>query len=260
MNAKQAALKIIADDSIRKLSNCEEGKECFDTPYRHIICDDFLPLALARQGSTAFPDLQDKIWEHENSSDIEVKSRTVWKSEFDVPDSIIDVVRIMNSSIFLSALSRLLRIPKLLPDPYFSGGGLNVSSQGGLLDVHVDGNYHDASGLNRRANAILYLTENWQPEWGGALELYDSSGKVRQKSVESKFNRLFIFDSHDFSFHGLPKPILCPKDQTRKSLILYYYTVAKRPDEQVRVSDPHSALWVKRDLKDKRGNLTREHF
>ena len=43
----------------------------------------------------------------------------------------------------------VLNIDKLIPDPYFTGGGLNATISGGLLDVHVDGNYHDATGLNR---------------------------------------------------------------------------------------------------------------
>ena len=78
------------------------------------------------------------------------KSRSNWTSEFDIPEKIIDVIRILNSSLILKAMSELFSIPKLMPDPYFSGGGLNVSQTNGLLDVHVDGNYHDASSLNRQ--------------------------------------------------------------------------------------------------------------
>jgi hypothetical protein len=51
----------------------------------------------------------------------------------------------MNSSCFLKALSQILDIPKLIPDPYFSGGGLNETCRDGLLDIHLDGNYHDAT-------------------------------------------------------------------------------------------------------------------
>jgi hypothetical protein len=41
-------------------------------------------------------------------------------------------------------------------------------------------------------------------------------------------------------------------------LILYYYTMAPRPNEQVMIENPHSALWKKRGLRDKRGSKTRE--
>jgi hypothetical protein len=44
---------------------------------------------------------------------IEVKLRTKWTSEFDIPDGIIDCVRIMNSAIFLNAMSEVFGINKL---------------------------------------------------------------------------------------------------------------------------------------------------
>ena len=97
--------------------------------------------------------------------EIEVKMRSKWSSEFDIPEKIVDAIRIMNSAPFLESLSKALDIPKLIPDPYFTGGGLNVTVSGGLLDVHVDGNYHDATGLHRRVNAILYLNPGWQEGW-----------------------------------------------------------------------------------------------
>jgi hypothetical protein len=66
-----------------------------------------------------------------------------------------------------------------------------------------------------------------------------------------------IFDSHDYSFHGLPDPISFPSGESRKSIILYYYTRESRPSHQVAVEQPHSALWVKRGLLDKRGQKQR---
>ena len=84
----------------------------------------------------------------------------------------------------LRAMSKIFGIIKLMSDPYFSGGGLNVSLKGGLLDVHVDGHYHDASGLNRRINAILYLNPGWKESWGGDFGLYDSTGdNLVKKSI-----------------------------------------------------------------------------
>jgi Rps23 Pro-64 3,4-dihydroxylase Tpa1-like proline 4-hydroxylase len=86
-------------------------------------------------------------------------------------------VRILNSAPFLQAMSKVMGIQKIIPDPYFTGGGLNVTMRGGLLDVHVDGNYYDATGLNRRLNALVYLNPNWQEEWGGEFGVYDAEGE-----------------------------------------------------------------------------------
>lgn len=257
MRLRQTELAKTAGRCSDLINQAVPGVGFFELPYRHVVIDNFLDFPMARMCLTSFPPLDSGCWESANDADIEIKMRTTWKSEFDIPDGIVDAVRIMNCAPVLQAMGERLGIPKLVADPYFSGGGLNITRSGGLLDVHVDGNYHDATGLNRRANAILYLNEQWQPEWGGEFGVYDTTGRHCIKRIAPVFNRLVIFDSHDFSFHGLPEPLNFPKDQQRKSIILYYYTHAARPAHHTAVAAPHSALWVKRDGKDKRGNTTR---
>ena len=77
------------------------------------------------------------------------------------------------------------------------------------------------------------------------------------KKISPIFNRLVVFDTNDYSFHGIPEPLNFPLDESRKSIILYYYTKESRPANQSITEKPHSALWVKRSLKDKRGNSLR---
>lgn len=256
----QYELKQIAIDCCNKISTAVSSN-CFEEkPFKHIVIDNFFPNKLANVCLSSFPSIERKSWDYTNDSDIEIKYRTTWESEFDIPDGIVDAIRIMNSSIFLKAMSSTFSISKIVPDPYFSGGGLNITKPKGLLDVHVDGNYHDATGLNRRLNAILYLNPNWQDDWGGEFGLYDEKGEKCVKKVAPLFNRLVIFDSHDKSFHGLPNPLNFPEGEERKSIILYYYTKEERPASQVVTPEPHSALWKKRDLLDKRGNKVRDSF
>ena len=255
----QSELKKIAQECAAKVINAADGQSFFETPYKHIVIDNFLPTELAQACSNGFPGIEDPSWEVTNDKDIEIKYRTNWQSEFDIPEGLIDTIRILNSGQILNAMGERMAIPKLIPDPYFTGGGLNISKRGGLLDVHVDGNYHDATGLNRRTNLLIYLNEQWENDWGGEFGLYDKEGKVCLKKVAPLFNRCVIFDSHDYSFHGLPDPINFPENVDRKSIILYYYTLAPRPSSQIATNEPHSALWVKRGLNDKRGNKTRKY-
>ena len=259
MNFTQKQLNEMAQRCAKKILDAKTGAEYFDAPYKHLVIDDFLDRRMADLCLESFPDLTDSCWEHANDADIEIKYRTTWKSEFDIPDGIVDAVRILNSSYFLRAMGERFSISKVMPDPYFTGGGLNATKPGGLLDVHVDGNYHDASGLNRRLNALIYLNPNWKPGWGGEFGIYDQNGDVCVKVVSPIFNRLVIFDSHDKSFHGLPSPLKFPNGEVRKSLLLYYYTKDPRPESQITINKPHSALWKKRGLHDKRGNKTRNY-
>ena len=256
----QQELKRVSESCAAKVSRARPGVAYFTEPYRHCVIDDFLPADLAQSCLESFPPPEAPGWAASNDKGVEIKQRSTWESEFDIPDGIIDTVRVLNGAPFLKAMTQLIGIQKIMPDPYFSGGGLNVTKRGGMLDVHVDGNYHDSSGLNRRLNAIIYLTPGWQPEWGGEFGVYDKTGENCVKKIPPLFNRLVVFDSHDFSFHGLPDPINFPEDTPRRSLLLYYYTKEPRPPEHVAEEAPHSALWKSRDLKDKRGNKTRDHF
>ena len=119
---------------------------------------------------------------------------------------------------------------------------------------------HDVTGLNRRLNALVYLNPGWEESWGGEFGIYDNTGDQCVKKIAPLFNRLVIFDSHDKSFHGLPDPINFPDEVPRRSILLYYYTKDPRPSDQIVIDEPHSALWKKRNLNDKKGNKTRDYF
>ena len=63
------------------------------SPFKHTVIDNFLNTDLANKAMEAFPPLSDPCWEHSKDEGIEVKSRTAWTSEFDIPEKIVDVVR-----------------------------------------------------------------------------------------------------------------------------------------------------------------------
>lgn len=254
----QKNLKNFSDRAIKKIKKTKKNINYFIKPYKHLVIDNFFDHKLINESLKHFPSIASKNWEFTNNKDIEIKYRSKWTSELDIPEGIIDVVRILNGANFLKSISKIFKIKKLIPDPYFTGGGLNVTARGGLLDVHVDGNYHDATGLNRRLNVLLFLNKNWTSKWGGEFGLYDKKGKKCIKKIEPIFNRLVVFDTHDTSWHGLPDPINFPKNNPRKSIILYYYTKNKKSLSQIKISKPHSALWKKRGGKDKKGNKTRK--
>ena len=250
---KRMSLKLAK--SIREVKN---NDHLYDDPFPHFFIDDCFEVKFLDKIISSFPSIDSDQWDVSNDEDIEIKMRSKWESEFDIPENIVDVVRILNSSYILKALSEVLDIEKLIPDPYFTGGGLNATVSGGLLDVHVDGNYHDATGLNRRVNVILYLNPNWKDDWGGEFGLYDNTGEKLLKKIAPLNNRLMVFDTNDYSFHGLPDPLNFPPGEVRRSIILYYYTKSPRPESGTSIDKPHSALWKKRGWVDKRGNKTRD--
>lgn len=256
-NSQENLKNLAAQISSRIIESA--GTDTFsEIPFKHCVLDNIISESYAQEALLSFPQLNDPIWVKTNDEQIEVKYRTDFQSEFDVPEGLIGLIRVFNSAPILRAISQLFSIPKLMPDPYFTGGGLNITEKGGLLDVHVDGNYHDASGLNRRINVIYYLNPGWTEGMGGEFGLYSDDGKTLMKKVAPLHNRLVIFDTHDKSFHGLPEPLNFPDGSNRKSVILYYYTKDDRPGNHNVYKEPHSALWVKKNVTDKQGKTSRD--
>jgi hypothetical protein len=58
----------------------------------------------------------------------------------------------LNSKAFLGFLEELTGIAGLIPDPYFIGGDVHVTQNGGHLDSHADFNHHGKLNLERRLN------------------------------------------------------------------------------------------------------------
>ena len=151
-----------------------------------------------------------------------------------------EFVSACNSAPFLKALSSLTGIESLIPDPYLAGGGQHQTGRGGRLKVHSDFNVHPFLNLTRRLNMLVYLNEDWDPAWGGKLELWDVNMTSAEVSVEPTLGKVVIFSTTDTSFHGLPDPIQCPEDRYRRSIAFYYFTADQTAPE------PRSTLWKER--------------
>jgi hypothetical protein len=163
----------------------------------------------------------------------------------------------LNSATFLGFLSQVTGIENLIADSFFEGGGMHQIEGGGKLAIHADFNRHPRNQLDRRLNALLYLNRNWQEEYGGHLELWDRDMRGCVARIAPLFNRLVVFATTDFSYHGHPDTLTCPEGVTRKSLALYYYTNG-RPAEEI--SDGHTTLFQARpgeDLAEPRSRLNR---
>lgn len=84
------------------------------------------------------------------------------------------------------------------------GGGLHELRNGGYLNVHADFNRHPKLKLDRRLNVLIYLNKDWISEYGGELQLWDKEMKNCEKKIIPIFNRMVIFSTTDFSYHGNP--------------------------------------------------------
>lgn len=216
-------------------------------PFNNIFLDNFFEPLLLDNVLNDLNNSDFEKWDKRNHKNIQVKWRSNWKNDSEIPKYTFDLIQYLNSGDFLRFLSKLTGISGLIPDPYLTGGGLNQINPGGVLEVHADGNWHDLMGVHRRLNVIVYLNKDWKDIWNGGLELWskteNNQPKECIKTIMPYFNRLCVFKTDDFSFHGHPKPLMCPEGVGRKSLILYYYTNTRPVNEVVSLDHKHRALF-----------------
>ena len=209
-------------------------------PYPHVVFDDFFDPALVDEVLAEFPRPRDIPWQKFDNSH-EIKLMSVKEASFGPATRLLFYH--LNSATFLDFLSHVTGIPNLIPDPGFEGGGLHQIVRGGKLGVHADFNKHGQYNLDRRLNLLLYLNKDWKEEYGGNLELWDRDMKRCERKVAPLFNRVMVFGTTDFTYHGHPEPLQCPEGMTRKSMALYYFSNG-RPAEEV--SGEHSTLFRER--------------
>lgn len=193
------------------------------SPYPHFKIDNFLDDRFALEVANAYPSYQTALamGKEYNALNERLKVQVTDRTRF--PNPVGRLCDELNSHEFLSALEYITGIPNLKSDEQLAGGGMHVTGSGGLLDVHVDFNYIADRKLHRRLNILVYLNENWDAQWGGNIELWDSDVRNCMQSFPPVLNRCLVFETSENSYHGVT-PVACPKGVMRKSFAAYYYT------------------------------------
>jgi 2OG-Fe(II) oxygenase superfamily len=242
----ESSIGKLALDSFLPLARMNETKVTAASSYRnaqpfpHVVFDNFFDPELLDLVLTEFPKPTQIKWESfDNAQEIKLASAK--------DCSFGPITRLLfyhlNSISFLEFLSTVTGIDNLIPDPSFDGGGLHQIVPGGKLGIHADFNKHAKYGLDRRLNVLLYLNKNWREEYGGHLELWDRNMTACGAKILPLFNRMMLFGTTDFTYHGHPDPLRCPEGMTRKSLALYYFSNG-RPAEEI--SGDHTTIFRSR--------------
>lgn len=209
-----------------------------NNPFPHIVIDDLLPKDILYRVLGEFPKRAKGRFDDDHS-----RLKTGYQMEKITSPLITNLIDALNSSPFLDFLERMTGIKGLITDPHQAGGGLHETAQGGHLSIHADFNMHPHLRTRRRMNLILFLNENWQDDYGGALELWETDMSAKAKAVMPVIGRAVVFNTESDTFHGHPDPLTCPDNIYRRSLALYYYTV---PEEVHLLERSHSTDFRRR--------------
>ena len=195
-------------------------------PYPHLIIDNLFEPQLLDRLITEFPQPQNRDWlvwdtTHEskttsrgiNGLSILTQMFCLW----------------LNSTDVIKAIESIVGIDNLVGDPLFHGAGLHEMYRDGWLEMHADYTKHFTLPLMRRINILIYLNRDWDASWGGELVMQNPENPEEKASYPAYFNRTVIFPTTAKTFHGVPTPLTCPLDRSRKLLSIYYWSPIPMP-------------------------------
>ncbi len=190
-------------------------------PFHYVVIDNFLDESYAENLLKDFKDTSE--WTnycHYNEKKLALIDQKKYSN------TTLEVFEALRSAAFINFLQKVTKINNLLTDELEEeGANLTEVREGGFLNIHSDFQSHSTKKKwKRELNLLLYLNHDWKSEYNGDLEFWDENMMECKVSTVPIFNRCVIFKTEEKTFHGHPNPLTCPKDMSRKSLILYYFT------------------------------------
>lgn len=239
----------------------EENRSKFNSgkPFPNLVIDNFLPNDEAKKIAEEFPNAKEDFWikhgsgsKSDNNNDPGTKIASFNEKFF--PPNIRQIMTQFNSQAFLKFLQEVCEINFITGDAFYNECGLHSTGRGGRLMIHADQNrYQYPDLMHQFINVIYYATPNWDRNWGGSLELWNKELSKCEKKIDSIFNRLVIFETGRYSYHGHPDPLMCPENIRRNSLALYYY-VPQRELGKNYTGFVKNVIWQKTNKEDNKLN------
>lgn len=205
--------------------NLEASAQSYQTgaPYSYLVVDNFFQPEIADMlASELLEDKKNFAKFYDNGVE---KNKTISTGD-DVPKLMSTIAAKYSSPAMLRFLEKITGLKKLIGDPYYNTdyGYYHIVGPGGVLGSHVDHSHHTYLQVPHVLNIVVYLTKDWNEADGGALCLFDETGKNVVKRVPCKFNRAVIFECSPRAFHGV-EPIKEDAKERRHSIYFAYYSL-----------------------------------
>lgn len=210
--------KFLKNYDIQKLA--EEYKK--NSPVSHFVIDNFVEQELLQQLRKEMLSIPAEKWKTFSRR----KSRMFEFNQLEAYDLSVTqkISHLFSSSSFILWLENITGITGLIADPHLTGAGFMRSFRGDSLKPHIDFNWNDHLRLHRKLSVILYIPENWEESWGGALNFYNEDCSKVEKSILPMHGRLLTWAYSKWGFHGYPEPLNCPAEYSRDGIRFFYYS------------------------------------
>ncbi len=186
-------------------------------PVRHLVIDDLLPIEWAKKIAASFPKM-DQLRRYE--------SRKEYKGVGVAMDEYAPILKAITFAFqdpkVLDAVMEVTQIGRLQADANLYSSGLSAMGEGDFLNPHIDNSGNPLLQQYRRINALYYVTPEWNPDWGGSLELWDAN-RSNPIVLPARFNRLILMNTNRTSFHSVSAIRSC-QGKTRNCVSNYYFS------------------------------------
>ncbi len=207
-----------------KVKACADAFKA-NAPFPHLVFEGLFAPQLLELMYDEFDAVKRSDWRRFNSK-YELKRATQANARFGPATQLY--FNTIHSNAFVDFLREITGVDGLLPDPTLHAGGLHEIPEGGRFAMHIDFNQHPVTRLDNRLVFITYLNKDWQPSYGGALELQSMEDESCKVAIDPVFGRSALFYQSAKSFHGHPDPVRAPKGRPRRSAAAYFYTNGSR--------------------------------
>lgn len=226
----------------QKYHNLSSYSEEFlkNSPFPYLILDNFLDENFYKFLNNE----SEKINYQNGKSFTNELEKNKWISKnTQLPKRIKEIISVLNSEQWIQNLQNLTKIKTLFGTQVGNTDLANYHemSKNGFLGCHVDHSSDPDTGMPHVLNIILYLTKNWNVNWGGSTTLSDKKGRKIIKEIDYIPNRAVIFLHTPYSFHGVSQ--IKNNTENRATLYVDYYSKNKRPFEHMQLN--FSNKWFK---------------
>jgi len=182
----------------------------------YFYIDDLLPLDYALKIFNSFPNVQELVAKKS------IRERKYVGAQMDRYNPLIEEsIYAFQDKRIVDFIANAFDLNAVYPDPYLYAGGISIMKKGDFLNPHLD-NSHDKDLKRWRVlNLLYYVTPDWNLEYGGNLEVWNSKLGSEKNTIHSKFNRLVVMATHDKSWHSV-SPV--EYNGTRCCISNYYFS------------------------------------
>lgn len=200
------------------------------SPFPHVIIDNFLDYEFFNKISEEMGHYYTENKDNGKNWNTDAENGKWGSTGLDLPENLVMLDNFLKSESFIDFLEDISGFKGLKVTKNINGVGFSFfhsMKPGAFLIPHTDHTRDLNEGPYHVLNVIIYMSKEWDPNWGGGTTLFDKKVNLNT-DVEYKPNRALIFMHSPHSIHGTQKISDLAKSQ-RFSTYYDYYSDASEP-------------------------------